>query len=150
MKNNHKDRYEHKLKEFNKKLNSFSHNGVSYPDWEKKRKELLKEYGFTDNDWHHLLKLIGQSKNGRKKHNTKAIGWKRYTKDLKDKQKLKTELFDISEEQEYLNEMGEDDILSYEYWLGDINDEGLCYEDYLELVNLNLQANGNQDVDKDE
>ena len=144
MKNNHKDRYEHKLKEFNKKLNSFSHNGVSFPDWEKKRKELLKEYGFTDNDWHHLLKLIGQSKNGRKKHNTKAIGWKRIIKDKKDQEKTQSALYEISPEQKGLNETGIDELYQEDYWLDEWSGDN--YSDYLEYVEENLQNS----VDKDE
>lgn len=144
MKNNHKDRYEHKLKEFNKKLNSFSHNGVSFPDWEKKRKELLKEYGFTDNDWHHLLKLIGQSKNGRKKHNTKAIGWKRIIKDKKDQEKTQSALYEISPEQKWLNETGIDELYQEDYWLDELSGDN--YSDYLEYVEENLQNS----VDKDE
>lgn len=144
MKNNHKDRYEHKLKEFNKKLNSFSHNGVSYPDWEKKRKELLKEYGFTDNDWHHLLKLIGQSKNGRKKHNTKAIGWKREIKDRKDQEKTQSALYEISPEQKWLNETGYDELYQEDYWRDEWSGDN--YSDYLDYVEENLQNS----VDKDE
>lgn len=144
MKNNHKDRYEHKLKEFNKKLNSFSHNGISYSDWVMKRKELLKEYGFTDKDWFHLLKLLGQSKNGRKKHNTKAIGWKREVKDRKDQEKTKSALFEISEEQKWLNETGDDELYNEDYWLDEWSGDN--YSDYFDYVNENLQS----DVDKDE
>ena len=144
MKNNHKDRYEHKLKEFNKKLNSFSHNGISYSDWVMKRKELLKEYGFTDKDWFHLLKLLGQSKNGRKKHNTKAIGWKRAVKDRKEAEEIKSALFEISPEQKMLNETGDDELYEEDYCLDEWSGDN--YSDYLDYVNESLQNS----VDKDE
>ena len=144
MKNNHKDRNEHKLKEFNKRLNSFSEKGVSFPVWENKRKELLKEYGFTDNDWHHLLKLIGQSKNGRKKHNTKAIGWKREIKDKKDQEKTQSALYEISPEQIWLNETGYDELYQEDYWRDEWSGDN--YSDYLDYVEENLQNS----VDKSE
>lgn len=144
MKNSLKDRNEHKLKEFNKRLNSFCKNGVTFPEWENKRKELLKEYGFTDEDWCHLLKLLGQSKNGRKKHNTKAIGWKRAVKDRKENEEIKSALFEISPEQERLNETGEFEIRSDDYWLDEWSGDN--YSDYLDYVEESLQNS----VDKDE
>ena len=144
MKNNHKDRNEHKLKEFNKRLNSFSEKGVSFPVWENKRKELLKEYGFTDNDWHHLLKMLGQSKNGRKKHNTKAIGWKREIKDKKDQEKTQSALYEISPEQIWLNETGYDELYQEDYWRDEWSGDN--YSDYLDYIEESLQ----NPVDKDE
>lgn len=144
MKNSLKDRNEHKLKEFNKRLNSFSEKGVSFPVWENKRKELLKEYGFTDEDWHHLLKMLGQSKNGRKKHNKKAIGWKREIKDKKDQEKTQSALFEISPEQKWLNDNGDDDLYNEDYWLAEWSDNN--YSDYLDYVEESLQNS----VDNDE
>ena len=144
MKNSLKDRNEHKLKEFNKRLNSFSEKGVSFPVWENKRKELLKEYGFTDEDWHHLLKMLGQSKNGRKKHNTKAIGWKREIKDRKDQEKTQSALYEISPEQIWLNETGDDELYQEDYWRDEWSGDN--YSDYLDYIEESLQ----NPVDKDE
>lgn len=144
MKNSQKDRNEHKLKEFNKRLNSFSEKGVSFPVWENKRKELLKEYGFTDEDWHHLLKMLGQSKNGRKKHNTKAIGWKREIKDRKDQEKTQSALYEISPEQIWLNETGDDELYQEDYWRDEWSGDN--YSDYLDYIEESLQ----NPVDKDE
>ena len=144
MKNSLKDRNEHKLKEFNKRLNSFSEKGVSFPVWENKRKELLKEYGFTDEDWHHLLKMLGQSKNGRKKHNTKAIGWKREIKDRKDQEKTQSALYEISPEQIWLNETGYDELYEEDYWRDEWSGDN--YSDYLDYIEESLQ----NPVDKDE
>ena len=144
MKNSLKDRNEHKLKEFNKRLNSFCKNGVTFTEWENKRKELLKEYGFTDEDWLHLLKMLGQSKNGRKKHNTKAIGWKREIKDKKDQEKTQSALYEISSEQKWLNETGYDELYQEDYWRDEWSGDN--YSDYLDYVEESLQNS----VDKSE
>jgi len=143
MKNSNKDRYEHKLREFNKRLNALS-KGISFDEWLKAKDKLSKEYGFTDEDWCHLLKLLGQSKNGRKKHNTKAIGWKRAIKDRKENEEIKSALFEISPEQERLNETGDFEIRSDDYWLDEWSGDN--YSDYLDYVAENLQNS----VDKDE
>lgn len=143
MKNSNKDRYEHKLREFNKRLNALP-KGISFDEWLKEKDKLSKEYGFTVEDWCHLLKLLGQSKNGRKKHNTKAIGWKRAVKDRKEAEEIKSALFEISPEQKMLNDNGEFEIRSYDYWLDEWSGDN--YSDYLDYVNESLQNS----VDKDE
>lgn len=87
---------------------------------------------------------MGQSKNGRKKHNTKAIGWKRAIKDRKENEEIKSALFEISPEQERLNETGEFEIRSDDYWLDEWSGDN--YSDYLYYVEEKLQNS----VDKDE
>lgn len=55
MKNTHKDRYEHKLHQFLKELDSWRWNSAE--DLIEFRSEIFKKYGFTDKDWHRAVRL---------------------------------------------------------------------------------------------
>ena len=83
-------------------------------------------------------------KNGRKKHNTKAIGWKRVIKDKKDQENTQSALFEISPEQRWLNETGDDELYQEDYWRDEWSGDN--YSDYLDYVEESLQNS----VDKSE
>lgn len=55
MKNTQKDRYQNKLMRFLKELNAECPLRVDV--YEKHRAELMKKYGFTDEDWYKAIKL---------------------------------------------------------------------------------------------
>ena len=58
MKNTSKDRYEHKLMKFLKDVFDGQEHGIwSVDKWLKQKDEMMKKYGFTDEDYHKACRL---------------------------------------------------------------------------------------------
>ena len=75
MKNTRKDRYDKHLLNFIKEWNKAAVCSVSV--WDQIRNELMKKYGFTDEDWHRAIRLT-ESKQYSK-------GYYKHTNSYKDK-----------------------------------------------------------------
>lgn len=63
MKNTHKDRYQNKLTRFLKELNSEC--PLRIDRYEKRRADLMKKYGFNDEDWHKAIRLTESGQDSR-------------------------------------------------------------------------------------
>ena len=63
MKNTHKDRYQNKLHRFLKEWNSNLTCNIA--SWHKYRSDLMKKYGFTDEDWHKAIRLTESGQDSR-------------------------------------------------------------------------------------
>lgn len=101
-----KTAYSHKLYKFLRDLNSF--NGSSKMDYLQFRRNLYKQYGFTEKDWH---KAIHQTMSiSEKDCFCNGIGLKKEVQNNRERvtKKLERELH--SGKQDYLNEKGEHEI----------------------------------------
>lgn len=134
MKNSSKDRFEKKLirfiNEIDKGWKKTKGDILTYEFWLQHKAEIYKKYGFTDEEWNKANRLIRSwtaDENGIKK--TKRHERK---KKLREEKNLDFAEFDNGK-QERLDEVGEEEINSYNSWLGDVNDEGLGYDEFLDM-----------------
>jgi len=132
MKNSSKDRFEKKLirfiNEIDKGWKKTKGDILTYDIWLQHKAEIYKKYGFTDEEWNKACRLI-RSWSTSDPHKTKRYDRK---KELHEsKQQFITEM--KSGKQERLDEVGEEEIHSYNSWLGDVNDEGLGYDKFLDM-----------------
>ena len=81
MKNTHKDEYEHKLHRFLKELDAVSFN--DFDGYERKKAELCKKYGFTDEDYGKAIYKTMSCSN--KNLNWDGIGYKKDVQMRKDR-----------------------------------------------------------------
>jgi predicted nucleic acid-binding protein len=132
MKNSSKDRFEKKLirfiNEIDKGWKKTKCNILTYEFWLQHKAEIYKKYGFTDEEWNKACRLI------RSWSTSDSLKTKRYyrKKELHEsKQRFITEI--KSGKQERLDEVGEEEINSYNSWFGDVNDEGLGYDEFLDM-----------------
>lgn len=95
------------------------------------RRNLYKQYGFTEKDWH---KAIHQTMSiSEKDCYWDGIGIKKEVQNNKERVAKKLERDLCSDEQDYLNKIGEEEIKNEDRWLGDVSDEWLAYETFLDL-----------------
>lgn len=87
MKNTNKDKYEHKLHQFLKELDSWRWNSAE--DLIEFRSKIFKKYGFTEKDWHKAISLT-MSKPERKFYSD-DIGYKKSVQMKKDKSARRAE-----------------------------------------------------------
>lgn len=87
MKNTNKDKYEHKLHQFLKELDSWRWNSAE--DLIEFRSKIFKKYGFTEKDWHKAISLT-MSKPKRKFY-IDDIGYKKSVQMKKDKSARRAE-----------------------------------------------------------
>lgn len=132
MKNSSKDRFEKKLirfiNEIDKGWKKTKGNIPTYEIWHQHKAEIYKKYGFTDEEWNKACRLI-RSWSTSDPHKTKRYNRKK--EQHESKQRFITEM--KSGKQERLDEVGEEEIHSYNSWLGDVNDEGLGYDEFLDM-----------------
>lgn len=115
MKNTSKDRYEHKLMKFLKDVFDGQEHGIwSVDKWLKHKDEMMKKYGFTDEDYYKACRLTRSgTDNPYKKFDNKVAR-------LKKKKELHLEL--NSGKQDHYDEVGEQEIKDEDDFLGDITD----------------------------
>lgn len=95
------------------------------------RRNLYKQYGFTEKDWH---KAIHQTMSiSEKDCYWDGIGIKKEVQNNKERVAKKLERDLHSGKQDYFDRTGEADIKEEDRWLGDISDEWLAYETFLDL-----------------
>ena len=127
MKTTRKDRYEHKLRQFRKELDSWDGSGVdSYVAF---RAEIYKKYGFTDVDWERAIGLT-LSKSERHYY-CDGIGIKKDVKNKKDKAERKLERDLMSGKQQFFDEDGESTIKMEDAWIADVYEPNLYDDQYL-------------------
>lgn len=129
MKNTHKDEYEHKLHRFLKELDSIPF--TDFDGYERKKAELYKKYGFTNKDWGKAIYKTMSISN--KNCNWDGIGYKKDVQINKDRVSNRLERELASGKQDHLDKVGEAEIKEEDRWLGDISDEGLGYDTFLEM-----------------
>lgn len=124
MKNTNKDRYEHKLQQFLKDVNVGQEHGIwSIDDWLKRKDEMMKKYGFTDEDFYKACRLTRSgTDNPYKKFDNKVAR-------LKKKKELHNKL--NSGKQDHYDEVGEQEIKDEDDFLGDITD-GFYESDWID------------------
>ena len=123
MKNTNKDRYEHKLHQFLKKLDSWRWNSTE--DFIEFRSKIFKKYGFTDRDWHKAIRLTRSVPE--REHYFDGIG---YTKDVqmkKEKSARRAENNGIRAQ--YSDEQLEAQLKAEDDWIMDVYDPYYNKED---------------------
>ena len=126
MKNTSKDRYEHKLMKFLKDVFDGQEHGIwSVDKWLKHKDEMMKKYGFTDEDYYKACRLTRSgTDNPYKKFDNKVAR-------LKKKKELHLEL--NSSKQDHYDEVGEQEIKDEDDFLGDITD-GFYISDWMDYI----------------
>ena len=126
MKNTSKDRYEHKLMKFLKDVFDGQEHGIwSVDKWLKHKDEMMKKYGFTDEDYYKACRLTRSgTDNPYKKFDNKVTR-------LKKKKELHHEL--NSGKQDHYDEVGEQEIKDEDDFLGDITD-GFYISDLMDYI----------------
>lgn len=95
------------------------------------RQNLYKQYGFTEKDWH---KAIHQTMSiSEKDCYWDGIGIKKEVQNNKERVAKKLERDLRSGKQDYFDRTGEAEIKEEDRWLGDVSDEWLAYETFLDL-----------------
>ena len=122
MKNTPKDEYEHKLFTFLKELGKVPF--TDFNGYAARRSELMKKYGFTDDDWYRACRLVRSRVGVVKRYDRK--------KKLRE-EKVAFETAMKSGKQEYLDRAGEAEIREEDRWLLDISDYGLAYDSFIEM-----------------
>jgi hypothetical protein len=112
MHNTQKDRFENKLIRFMREFDKTPARCIE--DWDKLRSDLLKKYGFTDEEWYKACRLVKSwtsEENGLKK--TKRFERKKM---LRDKNRI-IYRSDIAD-----NPNGEAEIKAEDEWVADVFD----------------------------
>lgn len=120
MNNTPKDEYEHKLYTFLKELDKVQFTDVN--GYNAKRSELMKKYGFTDDDWYRACRLSRSRVGVVKRYDRK--------KKLRE-EKVAFETAMKSGKQDYLDRVGEEEIREENRCMLDISDYGLAYDSFL-------------------
>ena len=126
MKNTSKDRYEHKLHQFLKDVFECQEHGIwKVDEWIKRKDEIKKKYGFTDEDFYKVCRLTcSVTDNPYKKFDNKVAR-------LKKKKELHNEL--NNGKQDYYDKVGEQEIKDEDDFLGDITD-GFYISDWMDYI----------------
>ena len=126
MKNTSKDRYEHKLHQFLKDVFECQEHGIwKVDEWIKRKDEIKKKYGFTDEDFYKACRLTRSvTDNPYKKFDNKVAR-------LKKKKELHNEL--NNGKQVYYDKVGEQEIKAEDDFLGDITD-GFYISDWMDYI----------------
>lgn len=127
MKTTRKDRYEHKLRQFLKELDSRDTSDVD--SYIALRTQLYKKYGFTDVDWERAIGLT-LSKSERHYY-CDGIGIKKDVKNKKEKTARKLERDLMSGKQQFFDEDGEAAIKYEDAWIADVYEPKLYDDQYL-------------------
>lgn len=123
MKNTNKDKYEHKLHQFLKELDSWRWNSAE--DLIEFRSKIFKKYGFTEKDWHKAISLT-MSKPERKFY-IDDIGYKKSVQMKKDKSARRAENNGIRAQ--YSDEQLEAQLKAEDDWVMDVFDSYYDKED---------------------
>lgn len=123
MKNTNKDKYEHKLHQFLKELDSWRWNSAE--DLIEFRSKIFKKYGFTEKDWHKAISLT-MSKPERKFYSD-DIGYKKSVQMKKDKSARRAENNGIRAQ--YSDEQLEAQLKAEDDWVMDVFDSYYDKED---------------------
>lgn len=123
MKNTNKDKYEHKLHQFLKELDSWRLNSAE--DLIEFRSKIFKKYGFTEKDWHKAISLT-MSKPKRKFY-IDDIGYKKSVQMKKDKSARRAENNGIRAQ--YSDEQLEAQLKAEDDWVMDVFDSYYDKED---------------------
>lgn len=123
MKNNFKDRYEHKLHQFLKELDDRRWNTAE--DLVEFRSKIFKKYGFTDKDWHKAIRLTASVPE--RKHYFDGVGYKKDVQMKKDKSAKRAENNGIRAQ--YTDEQLEAQLKAEDDWIMDVFDEYYDEED---------------------
>ena len=110
-----KDRYEHKLRKFLKEIDSFKGDVDSFL---KHRSEVMKKYGFTEDDWHKACRL-SRSVPERKFYRDN-VGIKKEPLNSKEKSDKKLEQDMMSGKQQFFDEDGDAAIKYEDAWIADV------------------------------
>ena len=117
MKNTNKDKYEHKLHQFLKELDSWRWNSAE--DLIEFRSKIFKKYGFTDRDWHKAIRLTMSVPE--RKHYFDGIGYKKDVQMKKEKSARRAENNGIRAQ--YTDEQLESFIEAEDRWIADVFDD---------------------------
>ena len=123
MKNTNKDKYEHKLHQFLKELDSWRWNSAE--DLIEFRSEIFKKYGFTDKDWHKAIRLTMSVPE--RKHYFDGIGYKKAVQMKKEKSARRAEKNGIRAQ--YSDEQLEAQLKAEDNWIMDVFDNYYDEED---------------------
>jgi hypothetical protein len=129
MKTTRKDRYEHKLRQFRKELDSWDGSGAGLDSYVAFRTEVMKKYGFTDVDWERAIGLT-LSKSERHYY-CDGIGIKKDVQNKKDKAARKLERDLMSGKQQFYDEDGEATIKVEDACIADVYEPNLYDDQYL-------------------
>lgn len=121
-----KDRYEHKLRQFLKEIDNFKGNVEEFLNH---RTEVMKKYGFTEDDWHKACRL-SRSVPERKFYRDN-VGIKKEPLNSKEKSDKKLERDMMSGKQQFFDEDGEAAIKSDDAWVADVYEPNLYDDRYL-------------------
>lgn len=116
MKNTNKDKYEHKLHQFLKELDSWRWNSAE--DLIEFRSKIFKKYGFTDRDWHKAIRLTMSVPE--RKHYFDGIGYKKDVQMKKAKSAKRAEKNGIRAQ--YSDEQLEAQLKAEDDWIMDVYD----------------------------
>ena len=122
-----KDRYEHKLRKFLKEIDEFKGNVEEFLNH---RTEVMKKYGFTEDDWHKACRL-SRSVPERKFYRDN-VGIKKEPINSKEKSDKKLERDMMSGKQQFFDEDGEAAIKYEDAWIADVYEPNLYDDRYLE------------------
>lgn len=112
MKNTQQDRFEKKLIRFMREFDKTPTHCIE--DWDKLRSDLLRKYGFTDEEWYKACRLIRSwtsEENGLKK-----------TKRYERKKMLRDRIKDITKSDNADNVNGEMELKVIDDWIADVYD----------------------------